>query len=90
MKLNTNRCGDLDSAMAHHIIEVLEFPLPDEEECFKLLKLFLDKYIIEARTKKVGLVHKLFKGQQQKIEIKGFTDYMLMEAAIKTGGFFGR
>ena len=72
------------------LLKSWKFPLPDEEECFKLLKLFLDKYIIEARTNKVGLVHKLFKGQQQKIEIKGFTDDMLMEAAIKTGGFFGR
>ncbi|KAG6435050.1 hypothetical protein SASPL_106699 [Salvia splendens] len=44
LALATNRPGDLDSAVADRIDEVLEFPLPGEEERFKLLKLYLRKY----------------------------------------------
>lgn len=90
LALATNRPGDLDSAVADRIDEVLEFPLPGQEERFKLLKLYLDKYIAQAGSRKPGLVHRLFKGQQQKIEIKGLTDDILMEAAAKTEGFSGR
>lgn len=90
LALATNRPGDLDSAVADRIDEVLEFPLPGQEERFKLLKLYLDKYIAQAGSRKPGLVNKLFKGQQQKIEIKGLTDDILMEAAAKTEGFSGR
>lgn len=90
LALATNRPGDLDSAVADRIDEVLEFPLPGQEERFKMLKLYLDKYIAQAGSRKPGLVHRLFKGQQQKIEIKGLTDDILMEAAAKTEGFSGR
>lgn len=48
LALATNRPGDLDSAVTDRIDEVLEFPLPGEEERFKLLKLYLDKYIVKA------------------------------------------
>ncbi|XP_044466599.1 ATPase family AAA domain-containing protein 3-like [Mangifera indica] len=90
LALATNRPGDLDSAMADRIDEVLEFPLPGQDERFKLLKLYLDKYIAQAGSRKSGVFSKIFKGEQQKIEIKGLTDDILMEAAAKTEGFSGR
>ncbi|KAL5767500.1 hypothetical protein ACOSQ2_014283 [Xanthoceras sorbifolium] len=90
LALATNRPGDLDTAVADRIDEVLEFPLPGQEERFKLLKLYLEKYIAQAGSRKSGLFNKLFKGEQQKIEIKGLTDDILMEAAAKTEGFSGR
>ena len=90
LALATNRPGDLDSAVADRIDEVLEFPLPGEDERFKLLKLYLDKYIAKAGARKPGLFSHLFQKQQQKIEIKGLTDDVLREAAAKTEGFSGR
>lgn len=91
LALATNRPGDLDSAVADRIDEVLEFPLPGEEERFKLLKLYLDKYIAQAGSRiSGGWFQNLFKKQQQKIEIKGLTDDILKEAAAKTEGFSGR
>lgn len=91
LALATNRPGDLDSAVADRIDEVLEFPLPQEEERFKLLKLYLDKYIAHAGERKSGgWLKNLFKRQPQKIEIKGLTDDILKEAAEKTEGFSGR
>lgn len=90
LALATNRPGDLDSAVSDRIDEVLEFPLPGEDERFKLLKLYLDKYIAKADSGKPGWFRNLFKRQQQKIEMKGLTDDMLREAAAKTEGFSGR
>lgn len=90
LALATNRPGDLDSAVADRIDEVLEFPLPGEEERFKLLKLYLRKYIAEAGERKPGLFSYLFQKQQKKIEIKGVTDDLIKEAASKTEGFSGR
>ncbi|KAI8565246.1 hypothetical protein RHMOL_Rhmol03G0244300 [Rhododendron molle] len=90
LALATNRPGDLDSAVADRIDEVLEFPLPGEDERFKLLKLYLDKYIAKAGARKPGLFSHLFKKQQQKIEIKDMTDDILREAAARTEGFSGR
>ncbi|KAE8707859.1 4-coumarate:CoA ligase 3 [Hibiscus syriacus] len=52
LALATNRPGDLDSAVADRIDEVLEFPLPGEDERFKLVKLYLDKYIAQAGSRK--------------------------------------
>ncbi|PKI68999.1 hypothetical protein CRG98_010621 [Punica granatum] len=88
--LATNRPGDLDSAVADRIDEALEFPLPGEKERFKLLKLYLDKYIAQAGSRKSGWLRNLFKKPQQKIEIKGLTDDVIREAAAKTEGFSGR
>ncbi|KAL4341038.1 hypothetical protein GQ457_08G006140 [Hibiscus cannabinus] len=90
LALATNRPGDLDSAVADRIDEVLEFPLPGEDERFKLVKLYLDKYIAQAGSRKPGLLQNIFKKQQQKIEIKGLSDDILREAAAKTEGFSGR
>lgn len=90
LALATNRPGDLDSAVADRIDEVLEFPLPGEDERYKLLKLYLDKYIAQAGSRKPGLFSHLFQKQQRKIEIKGLTDDLFREAAVKTEGFSGR
>lgn len=90
LALATNRPGDLDSAVADRIDEVLEFPLPGEDERFKLLKLYLDKYIAQAGEKKSNWFKQLFKRQQQNIEIKGLTDELIREAAARTEGFSGR
>ncbi|KAB1223616.1 ATPase family AAA domain-containing protein 3 [Morella rubra] len=90
LALATNRPGDLDSAVADRIDEALEFPLPGEEERFKLLKLYMDKYIAQAGLKKSSWFQNLFKREQQKIEIKGVTDDILKEAAAKMEGFSGR
>ncbi|KAL7106697.1 hypothetical protein ACP275_06G010100 [Erythranthe tilingii] len=90
LALATNRPGDLDSAVADRIDEVLEFPLPGEDERFKLVKLYLNKYIAEAGGRKPGLFSHLFKKEQQKIEIKGLNDDIIKEAAEKTEGFSGR
>ncbi|PPR95790.1 hypothetical protein GOBAR_AA24879 [Gossypium barbadense] len=43
LALATNCPGGLDSAVANCIDEVLEFPLPREDERFELLNLYLDK-----------------------------------------------
>ncbi|XP_047177000.1 ATPase family AAA domain-containing protein 3-B-like [Vigna umbellata] len=90
LALATNRPGDLDSAVADRIDEVLEFPLPGEEERFKLLKLYLDKYIAQAGSRKSSFVKNFFKGKPQQIEIRGLTDDIVKEAAAKTEGFSGR
>ncbi|CAL0329379.1 unnamed protein product [Lupinus luteus] len=90
LALATNRPGDLDSAVADRIDEVLEFPLPGEEERFKLLKLYLDKYIAQAGSRKSGFFQNLFKAKPQRIEINGLTDELIKEAATKTDGFSGR
>ncbi|KAK1273245.1 hypothetical protein QJS04_geneDACA012186 [Acorus gramineus] len=90
LALATNRPGDLDSAVADRIDEVLEFPLPGEDERFKLLKLYLDKYIVRAGEEKKPFWRSLFRKQQQKIQIKNMTDDVIREAAVKTEGFSGR
>jgi ATPase family AAA domain-containing protein 3A/B len=86
----TNRPGDLDSAVADRIDEVLEFPLPGEDERFKLLKLYLDKYIVKAGNKNEKNWLRFFRRQPQKIEVKGITEDLIHEAAAKTQGFSGR
>ncbi|KAJ8455611.1 hypothetical protein OPV22_006287 [Ensete ventricosum] len=89
LALATNRPGDLDSAVADRIDEVLEFPLPREEERFKLIKLYMDKYIAKAGESKSSWF-RLFRPQPQRIEIKGMSDDVIREAAAKTEGFSGR
>ncbi|XP_062219996.1 uncharacterized protein LOC133919579 [Phragmites australis] len=90
LALATNRPGDLDSAVADRIDEVLEFPLPGEDERFKLLKLYLDKYIVKAGDKHEKSWLRFFRRQPQKIEVKGITEDLIREAAAKTQGFSGR
>ncbi|CAL5054886.1 unnamed protein product [Urochloa decumbens] len=90
LALATNRPSDLDSAVADRIDEVLEFPLPGEDERFKILKLYLDKYIVKVGDKHEKSWLRFFRRQPQKIEVKGITDDLIREAAAKTQGFSGR
>ncbi|XP_073151321.1 uncharacterized protein [Henckelia pumila] len=89
--LATNRPGDLDSAVTDRIDDVIEFPLPQENERFKLLKLYLTKYLCgeddDSRNSKWS---HLFKKKSQKISIKDLSDDDIKEAARKTEGFSGR
>ncbi|XP_076916333.1 uncharacterized protein LOC143576007 [Bidens hawaiensis] len=89
--LATNRPGDLDSAITDRIDDVIEFPLPQEEERFKLLKLYLHKYLYETNddTKKLKW-HSLFAKKTQKIVVEDLSDDVIREAAKKTEGFSGR
>ncbi|XP_059640397.1 uncharacterized protein LOC132282669 [Cornus florida] len=93
--LATNRPGDLDTAITDRIDEVIEFPLPREEERFELLKLYLNKYLAgesnddfkQGFLLKYGFLHKK---KPQKITIKDLSDDVIREAAKKTEGFSGR
>ncbi|KAF5736028.1 ATPase family AAA domain-containing protein 3-like [Tripterygium wilfordii] len=87
--LATNRPGDLDSAVADRIDEMIEFPLPGEEERFQLLKLYLNKYLSGEGDKESGL-GSLFKKPPQKITVKDVSEEVIREAAKKTEGFSGR
>ena len=73
--LATNRPGDLDSAITDCIDEVIESPLPQEER-FKLLKLYLNKYLSgegddEAKWKF------FFKRRAQAITVKDLSDEVI-------------
>ncbi|GFZ18683.1 AAA-type ATPase family protein [Actinidia rufa] len=87
--LATNRPGDLDSAITDRIDEMIEFPIPQEEERFKLLKLYLGKYLSGEDTSdfKWG---SLFKRRSQKTTIKDLSDDVIREAAQMIEGFSGR
>lgn len=89
--LATNRPGDLDSAITDRIDDVIEFPLPQEEERFKLLKLYLHKYLYEEDDgSKESKWRSLFSKKTQKIVVKDLSDDVIREAAKKTQGFSGR
>ncbi|KAL3630270.1 hypothetical protein CASFOL_023254 [Castilleja foliolosa] len=89
--LATNRPGDLDSAITDRIDEVIEFPIPQEDERFKLLKLYLTKYLCgEGNCESKWLKSLFVKRKPQKITIKDLSDHVLREAAKKTEGFSGR
>lgn len=88
--LATNRPGDLDSAITDRIDEVIEFPLPREEERFKLLKLYLNKYLSGEDNNSESKWGSLFKKSTQKITMKDLSDDVIREAAKKTEGFSGR
>lgn len=87
--LATNRPGDLDSAITDRIDEVIEFPVPREEERFKLLNLYLNKYLSNEGVyeSKWG---PLFNRTSQKITIRDLSEDVIREAAKKTEGFSGR
>uniref|UniRef100_M1B997 Protein MSP1 n=2 Tax=Solanum tuberosum TaxID=4113 RepID=M1B997_SOLTU len=89
--LATNRPGDLDSAVTDRIDEVIEFPLPQEDERFQLLKLYLNKYLAgEDDSDSNSKWGHLFKKSPQRITIKDLSDDVIREAAKKTEGFSGR
>ncbi|MBA0560771.1 hypothetical protein Golob_017649 [Gossypium lobatum] len=87
--LATNRPGDLDSAITDRIDDVIEFPLPGEEERFQLLKLYLNKYLggESDNTSKWGA---LLNKKPQKITIEDLPEDVIREAAKMTEGFSGR
>ncbi|KAL1555739.1 ATPase family AAA domain-containing protein 3C-like [Salvia divinorum] len=87
--LATNRPGDLDSAVTDRIDEVIEFPLPREDERFKLLKLYLTKYL-SGEGDKESRWGSFIKNTTQKITVKDISDDVLREAARRTEGFSGR
>ncbi|XP_047077807.1 ATPase family AAA domain-containing protein 3-like [Lolium rigidum] len=87
--LATNRPGDLDAAITDRMDEVIEFPLPGEEERFKLLKLYLKTYMFKEDAKRSSW-RSLLKKQPQKIQVKDITDDLLRDAAQKIDGFSGR
>ncbi|XP_057770042.1 uncharacterized protein LOC130989901 [Salvia miltiorrhiza] len=88
--LATNRPGDLDSAVTDRIDEVIEFPLPREDERFKLLKLYLTKYLCGQGDKDSKWGSSFIKNTPQKITVKDISDDVLREAARRTEGFSGR
>ncbi|KAF5464024.1 hypothetical protein F2P56_014139 [Juglans regia] len=88
--LATNRPGDLDSAVTDRIDEVIEFPLPGEEERHKLLKLYLYKYLSGESDQNAAKWGLFTKKKPQKITIKDVSDDVIREAARKTEGFSGR
>ena len=88
--LATNRPGDLDSAVTDRIDEMIEFPLPGEEERFKLLKLYLNKYLSDE-GQSTSKWNPLSKSKPQKITIKDdVSDDLIRKSAKKTQGFSGR
>ena len=87
--LATNRPGDLDSAITDRIDEVIEFPLPGEEERFQLLKLYLNKYLSDE-SDGTSKWDSLFNKKPQKITVKDLSEDVIREAAKRTEGFSGR
>ncbi|KAL6520036.1 hypothetical protein OROHE_017179 [Orobanche hederae] len=88
--LATNRPGDLDSAITDRIDEVIEFPLPQEDERYKLLKLYLSKYLCGEGNGGLKYGNFFLKKKSQKITIKDLSDDVIREAAKRTEGFSGR
>ncbi|GJP45001.1 hypothetical protein CLOM_g4387 [Closterium sp. NIES-68] len=93
--LATNRPEDLDSAVTDRIDEMMEFPLPREEERFRLLQLYLHRYVTNSGDGRKwwkrggGGIAGIFRKQEQ-IEVKGVSEDVLRDAARKMEGFSGR
>lgn len=85
--LATNRPGDLDSAITDRIDEVIEFPVPGVEERFKLLNLYLKKYL---ETEDESGLKLLLKKKPKQITVRDLSEDQIWEAARKTDGFSGR
>lgn len=91
--LATNRPGDLDGAVTDRIDEVLEFPLPGEEERFKLLKLYLTMYLSNEGDNVPSwrrILPFVMKKKSNDIVVKDLTEDVIREVAKKTEGFSGR
>jgi ATPase family AAA domain-containing protein 3A/B len=86
--LATNRPGDLDNAITDRIDEVIEFPLPQQDERYKLLKLYLTKYLTTQTDETKWSL--FLKTPQKQITVKDLSDDVIMDAARKTEGFSGR
>ncbi len=74
--LATNRPADLDFAVVDRVDEMVEFPLPEDAERTKLLRLYFDMYL----------------GAQSgsAIRVAGVEDHHFAELAALTRGFSGR
>eukprot|EP01024_Parvocaulis_polyphysoides_P015473 TRINITY_DN1675_c0_g2_i3.p1 TRINITY_DN1675_c0_g2~~TRINITY_DN1675_c0_g2_i3.p1 ORF type:complete len:620 (-),score=84.10 TRINITY_DN1675_c0_g2_i3:213-1799(-) len=89
--LATNRPDDLDVAVLDRMDEVIEFPLPIEEDRFKLLKVYFDKYITKSEFGDLGEGGSfLWKGKSEKLNVQDVGDEQLWEAARRTQGFSAR
>ncbi|CAN1225404.1 ATPase family AAA domain-containing protein 3 [Linum perenne] len=89
--LATNRPGDLDSAVTDRIDEVIEFPLPGEDERFKLINLYLKKYLSsEGDSGEEPKWSFFLKKKPQKITMNDMSEEVIREAAKRTEGFSGR
>jgi ATPase family AAA domain-containing protein 3A/B len=74
----TNRPEDLDRAVVDRVDEALEFPLPGQQEREKLIRLYLDKYIVKAGEDSGRSWSRLLSGGSDKIEVQGITDDVSM------------
>jgi ATPase family AAA domain-containing protein 3A/B len=74
----TNRPEDLDRAVVDRVDEALEFPLPGQQEREKLIRLYLDKYIVKAGEDSGRSWRRLLSGGSDKIELQGITDDVSM------------
>ncbi|KAK6924371.1 LOW QUALITY PROTEIN: ATPase, AAA-type, core [Dillenia turbinata] len=75
----------------NRIDEVIEFPLLGKDERFKLLKLYVSKYLLNDNNgDDKSSLGSLFKKKPQKITVKDISDEVLQEDARKTEGFSGR
>ncbi|KAK9814443.1 hypothetical protein WJX72_006002 [[Myrmecia] bisecta] len=102
--LATNRPGDLDPAVIDRMDEAMEFDLPGLAEREKILKLYLDQYIVKAGTAeggagsstrigvltRMGLFLRGRKGSADVIATRDIDDALIQEAAEATEGFSGR
>lgn len=79
----TNRPEDLDRAVVDRVDEALEFPLPGEQEREKLIRLYLDKYVMRAGEDGRSSWRKLLRGGSDKIEVRGITDDVSMMTSFR-------
>ena len=76
--LATNRPEDLDEAVGDRVDEQIEFPLPEIEERKRLLKLYFDVYVTQAKGITVD--------PQLALSVDGVVE----DVAYGTAGFSGR
>ena len=89
--LATNRPGDLDAAVTDRIDEVIEFPIPGEEERFLLLNLYLKKYILDAKNPSSSITQFVRNKPPSQIFMdESLSEEVIREAARRTEGFSGR
>eukprot|EP01023_Acetabularia_acetabulum_P013040 TRINITY_DN16199_c0_g2_i11.p1 TRINITY_DN16199_c0_g2~~TRINITY_DN16199_c0_g2_i11.p1 ORF type:complete len:626 (+),score=131.65 TRINITY_DN16199_c0_g2_i11:144-1880(+) len=88
--LATNRPEDLDVAILDRMDEVIEFPLPTEEDRHKLLQVYFDKYITKSEFAELGEGGGFLRGKSERLAVEGVGDEQLWEAARKTQGFSAR
>ncbi|KAK9789371.1 hypothetical protein WJX73_007444 [Symbiochloris irregularis] len=102
--LATNRPADLDPAMLDRMDELLEFPLPGENERARILAIYLESYILKAGTAagaggsgtatgpfaRLALLLRGRRAGADTIQVEGITASHIAQAAKITQGFSGR